>query len=90
MKTTRTILASIIAVIASYLIARGLSHLALPIAEVFEYGVGSMVALGLIAMSVAQPYRPLPSGKTEKPAATGIHPMRRNRVPYRPRLSHAA
>lgn len=53
MKTTRTILFSAATVLVLSTTAYVFTNVSLPVASFLEYGVGSLVALGLVAMSAA-------------------------------------
>lgn len=74
MKTTRTLRNALLAIVAANLATYVLMHASLPVADIFEYTAGIIVAAGLCAFLVAEPAarRTLPTAV--KPAATPSEP----------------
>jgi hypothetical protein len=81
MKTTRTLRIALLALVATNLATYVLLHTSVPMAELFEYATGMVVAAGLCAFLVAEPaaHRPLqPSTKAPgKPIAHRTRPAAR-------------
>ena len=55
MKTTRTLRHALVAIVAANLAAYMILHASLPVAAIFEYATGMLVAAGLCAFLVAEP-----------------------------------
>jgi hypothetical protein len=55
MKTTRTVLVSLVAVLALMNAIVALTNLSIPVADLFSIGVGGLTALGVVLMLTAEP-----------------------------------
>ena len=55
MKTTRTLRVALLSIVAANLATYVFLHASVPVAEIFEYATGILVAAGLCAFLVAEP-----------------------------------
>lgn len=92
MNTSRTLLASTVTLSAFVLAGFGLVHLPVQLTRLLEYGVGSLVTLGLIAMAFVGN----PRTNTKRPAKPFPQPTRvrisnrQSRMPHRRSIPQAA
>jgi hypothetical protein len=82
MKTTRTLRIALLALVAANLATYLLLHANLPVAELFEYATGMIVAAGLCAFLVAEPAarRALPPAGKPTTTPTGLRPAATRRA----------
>jgi len=74
MKTTRTVLFSLVAVLALLNAIVALTHVNIPVADLFSIGVGGLTALGVVLMLTTEP-----APRTY--AGTSVHHHRTPHVP---------
>ena len=75
MKTTRTLRNALLAIVAANLATYVLMHASLPVADIFVYTAGIIVATGLCAFLVAEPAARCTIPTAGKPAATPSEPQ---------------
>jgi len=66
MKTTRTLRVALLSIVAANLATYVFLHASVPVAEIFEYATGILVAAGLCAFLVAEPEPCLPLPRSAK------------------------
>lgn len=82
MKTIRTLRNALLAIAAANLATYVLLHASLPVADIFEYTAGIIVAVGLCAFLVAEPAARRALPLAGKPSATrsALRPAATRRV----------